>query len=137
MSNNFKELEVKLSKYKWYLKESKQLELSIRYPYQLADGNVGGGKSTGGDSDKLLSTLIRIDENEILNKYVKIGQAIERTYAELPEHLQEAMMEFYINRKGHYRGHPKLCAAKLNVDVSTLYRWRTEIVSEFNKQINI
>lgn len=135
MSDKFKELEVKLSKYKWYLKEAKQLELSIRYPYQLADGNVGGGKSSGGDNDKLLSTLIKIDENEVLNKYVKIGQAIERTFAELPEHLQEAMMEFYINRKGHYRGHPKRCAAKLNVDVSTLYRWRTEIVTEFDKQL--
>ncbi|MCM3511652.1 hypothetical protein [Carnobacterium inhibens] len=135
MSDKFKELEVKLSKYKWYLKEAKQLELSIRYPYQLADGNVGGGKSSGGDNDKLLSTLIKIDENEVLNKYVKIGQAIERTFAELPEHLQEAMMEFYINRKGHYRGHPKRCAAKLNVDVSTLYRWRTEIVTEFDRQL--
>lgn len=135
MSDKFKDLEVKLSKYKWYLKEAKQLELSIRYPYQLADGNVGGGKSSGGDNDKLLSTLIKIDENEVLNKYVKIGQAIERTFAELPEHLQEAMMEFYINRKGHYRGHPKRCAAKLNVDVSTLYRWRTEIVSNFETQL--
>lgn len=135
MSDKFKELEVKLSKYKWYLKEAKQLELSIRYPYQLADGNVGGGKSTGGDNDKLLSTLIKIDENEDLNKYVKIGKAIERTYAELPDYLQETMMEFYINRKGHYRGHPKRCAAKLNVDVSTLYRWRTEIVLNFERQL--
>lgn len=135
MSDKFKDLEVKLSKYKWYLKEAKQLELSIRYPYQLADNNVGGGKYSGGDNDKLLSTLIKIDENEDLNKYVNIGQAIERTYAALPEHLQEAMKEFYINRKGPYRGHPKRCAAKLNVDASTLYRWRNEIAGEFNKQL--
>lgn len=136
LSDKFKELEVKLSKYKWYLKEAKQLELSIRYPYQLADNNVGGGKSSGGDNDKLLSTLIKIDENEDLNKYVNIGQAIERTFAELPEHLQETMIEFYINRKGHYRGHPKRSAAKLNVDVKTLYRWRCEIVVEFDKQLS-
>ena len=135
LTDKFKELEVKLSKYKWYLKEAKLIELSIRHPYQISDGNVGGGKSSGGDTDGLLRTLIKIDENDDLNEYVKIGQAIERTYAELPEHLQETMMEFYINRKGHYRGHPKRCAAKLRVDVSTLYRWRAEIVVEFDKQL--
>lgn len=136
LSDKFKELEVKLSKYKWYLKEAKIIELSIRHPYQLSDGNIGGGKSSGGDTDGLLRTLIKIDENDDLNEYIKIGQAIERTYAALPEYLQETMMEFYINRKGHYRGHPKRCAANLNVDVKTLYRWRCEIVVEFDKQLS-
>ncbi len=134
MTDKFKELEVKLSKYKWYLKEAKLIELSIRHPYQISDGNVGGGKSSGGDTDGALRTLIKIDENDDLNEYVKIGQTIERTFAVLPDHLQEAMMEFYINKKGHYRGHPKRCAAKLNVDVKTLYRWRCEIIVEFDRQ---
>ena len=136
MTDKFKELEVKLSKYKWYLKEAKLIELSIRHPYKLTDGNVGGGKSSGGDTDGALRTLIKIDENDDLNEYFKIGKAIERTYAELPDYLQKTMMDFYINRKGHYRGHPKRCAAKLNIDVSTLYRWRNEIVKEFYKQLN-
>ena len=136
LTDKFKKLEVKLSKYKWYLKEAKLIELSIRHPYQISDGNIGGGKATGGDTDGLLRTLIKIDENDDLNDYVKIGKAIERTYAELPDHLQETMMEFYINRKGHYRGHPKRCAAKLNVDTKTLYRWRCAIVVEFDSQLS-
>lgn len=135
LTDKFKKLEVKLSKYKWYLKEAKLIELSIRHPYQISDGNIGGGKSVGGDTDGLLRTLIKIDENDDLNECIEIGKAIERTYAELPEHLQETMMEFYINRKGHYRGFPKRCAAKLNVDAKTLYRWRCAIVVEFDKQL--
>lgn len=133
---DFKDLEVKLSKYKWYFKQAKMIELSIRHPYKEEDGNIGGSRSVSIDNDGMLQTLVKMQENERLQEYIGIGLAAQRTYEVLPDHLQETMLEFYINRKGHYRGHPKRCAAKLNVDVKTLYRWRWEIIHEFNKQLS-
>ena len=132
---NFKKLEVKLSKYKWYYKQAKMIELSIRYPHKLQDENIGGSRSVSMDNDAMLQTLVKVQEDERLQEYISIGLAAQRTFDALPDHLQEAMLEFYINRKGHYRGHPKRCAAKLNVDPKTLYRWRQEIIHEFNKQL--
>lgn len=132
----FKELEVMLSKYKWYFKQAKMIELSIRYPYKQEDDNVGGSRSVSIDNDGMLQTVIKLQEDEKLKEYVDIGLAAQRTFEVLPEYLQEAMLVFYINRKGHYRGHPKRCAAKLNVDQSTLYRWRLLIAAEFSKQLN-
>ncbi|SFH68738.1 hypothetical protein [Pisciglobus halotolerans] len=132
MEYNFKELEKMLAKYKWYLKESKLIELAIRNPMREVDENIGGGKSSNQHVDEsTLRTLIKLDEDETLNKYLSIGFAIEKTYAELPQYLQEAMTEFYINRHGTYRGHAKRVSAKLNIDVSTLYRWREKIVNSF------
>ena len=67
-----------------------------------------------------------------------IGIAIENTYASLPYDKQKAMMEFYINRRnGPFRGHAKRVAAKLYIDASTLYRWRTEITSVFEDELRI
>lgn len=132
MEYNFKELEKTLAKYKWYLKESKLIELSIRNPVREMDENIGGGRSSKQYPDEsMLRTIIKVDEDETLNRYLSIGFAIEKTYAELPSHLQEAMTEFYINRHGTYRGHAKRVSAKLNIDVSTLYRWREKIVNNF------
>lgn len=136
MEESFKELEKKLTRYKWYLKESKIIELSIRYPIRENDENIGGGSRNTRDNDNNLRTLIKLEENEDLSEYIEIGKAIEKTYAELPDYKKEAMMEFYINRKNHpYRGHPKRVAAKLNIDVKTLYRWRMDIVDEFKENL--
>ncbi len=133
----FKELEQMLSKYKDYLKELNLIELSIRHPIQQ-DGFDTGRKSNVKPNDSMLRTLIKLEECEELKTYTEIGLAIENTFAKLPEHLQEAMMEFYINkRNGPFRGHPKRVAAKLNIDASTLYRWRVEITILFYKKLQI
>lgn len=132
----FKELELKLSKYKDYLKELNLLELSIRHPIQPEDGNIGGGRSNVKPHDSMLRTLIKLEECEEIKTYTHIGLAIENTFASLPEHKQEAMMEFYINRKkGPFRGHAKRVAAKLSIDASTLYRWRVEITILFSQKL--
>ena len=131
----FKELEVKLSKYKDYLKELNLIELSIRHPMQQAEFDTGR-KSNVKPHDSMLRTLIKLEEHEKMNSIKIIGLSIENTYAALPEEKQEAMMEFYINRgKGPYRGHAKRTAAKLRVDASTLYRWREVIVEQFRKEL--
>lgn len=132
---DFKELEVMLSKYKWYFKQAKMIELSIRYPHQQQDENIGGGRSSKIDNDGMLHTIVKMQEHEDLNDYINKGLAAQRTYEALPEHLQETMLMFYINRKGTYRGHAKRCAAKLNVDESTLYRWRQRIAAEYSKEL--
>lgn len=131
----FKDMEQMLAKYKWYFKQAKLIELSIRHPHKETDENIGGSRSENINNDGMLQTLIEIEENEKMQDYIKIGMAAQKTYEVLPEYLQEAMLEFYINRKGPYRGHPKRCAAKLNVDQSTLYRWRMVIVEEFSQQL--
>lgn len=131
----FKELEQMISKYKWYLKESKIIELSIRHPVKDNDDNIGGGRSSSASDDSMLRTLIKVEDNEELNKYVRIGRAIENTYAELPTQEQEAMMEFYVKRHGPFRGHAKRTAARLAIDSSTLYRWRINIVKVFEKNL--
>lgn len=132
---SFKEMEQMLAKYKWYLKESKLIELSIRYPVTEHDDNVGGGKSSSSSDDSMLRTIIKLEDNEELDRYVRIGRAIENTYAELPADEQKAMMEFYVNRHGAFRGHAKRTAAKLGIDPSTLYRWRLNIVKAFEKNL--
>jgi len=132
----FKELELMLSKYKDYLKELNLIELSIRHPIQEVDNNIGGGRSNVKPHDSMLRTLIKLEEHEQLNKYKVIGIAIENTFASLPEHQQEAMMEFYINKRhGPFRGHPKRVAAKLSIDASTLWRWREVIVKKFDEEL--
>lgn len=133
----FKELELMLSKYKDYLKELNLIELSIRHPIQHEEFDTGR-KSNVRPNDSMLRTLIKLEEHEQLNKYKVIGIAIENTFASLPEHQQEAMMEFYINRrKGPFRGHAKRTAAKLRIDASTLYRWRTDITNVFEAELRI
>lgn len=128
----FKELEKMLSKYKWYLEKLNLIELSIRYPEsRIRIENVGGGKSNVRDNDSMLRTIIRLDEKTELQEYKLIGLAIERTYARLNSDQQKAFMEFYINRKGPFRGHPKRTAAKINVDESTLYRWRRNVITVY------
>lgn len=132
----FNELEKMLTKYKWYLKELNIIELSIRYPSsRREDENIGGGRSNIRDNDSMLRTLIKMDEKTELKEYKLIGQAIERTYAQLNPDLQKAFMEFYINRKGPFRGHAKRTSAKINVDPSTLWRWRNKIVECFNEEL--
>lgn len=132
----FKELEQMLSKYKWYLEKLNLIELSIRYPEsRIRIENVGGGKSNVRDNDSMLRTIIRLDEKTELQEYKLIGLAIERTYARLNSDQQKAFMEFYINRKGPFRGHAKRTAAKVNVDVNTLYRWRCRITEYFNEEL--
>jgi len=133
----FEELERMLSKYKDYLKELNLLELSIRHPIQQVDENIGGGTSNVKPHDSMLRTLIKLEECEEIKTYTDIGLAIENTFASLPADKQEAMMEFYINRKkGPFRGHAKRVAAKLYVDASTLYRWRVEITTIFAQKLN-
>jgi RinA family phage transcriptional activator len=132
----FKELEMMLSKYKDYLKELNLIELSIRHPIQENNFDTGR-KSNVKPNDSMLRTLIKIEECEELEIYTSIGIAIENTFASLPEHQQEAMMEFYINkRNGPFRGHPKRIATKLKIDASTLYRWRVEITNNFASKLN-
>ena len=132
----FRELELMLSKYKDYLKELNLIELSIRHPIQHEEFDTGR-RSNVKPNDSMLRTLIKLEEHERLNEYKVIGIAIENTFASLPEHQQEAMMEFYINKRyGPFRGHPKRVAAKLKVDASTLYRWREVIVKKFEKELS-
>ena len=132
----FKELELMLSKYKDYLKELNLLELSIRHPIQQVDENIGGGTSNVKPHDSMLRTLIKLEECEEIKTYTDIGLAIENTFASLPKDKQDAMMEFYINRrKGPFRGHAKRVAAKLYIDASTLYRWRVEITILFAQKL--
>lgn len=132
----FEKLERMLTKYKWYLKELNIIELSIRYPSsRVSDENTGGGRSNVRDNDSMLRTLIKLDEKTELKEYRLIGQAIERTYARLNKDQQTAFMEFYINRKGPYRGHAKRTAAKVNVDPSTLYRWRCLSTQIFDEEL--
>jgi len=135
-AHTFKELEMMLSKYKDYLKELNLLELSIRHPISHEEFDTGR-KSNVKPHDSMLRTLIKLEECEEIKTYTDIGLAIEDTFASLPEHQQEAMMEFYINkRNGPFRGHAKRVAAKLIVDASTLYRWRVEITITFAKKLN-
>lgn len=132
----FKELELMLSRYEDYLKELNLIELSIRYPTREVDQNIGGGRSNVKSNDNMLRTLIRLEEREELKSFKIIGIAIENTFASLPEDKQEAMMEFYINRrKGPFRGHAKRTAAKLHIDASTLFRWREVITENFREEL--
>ncbi|MDN6625855.1 MAG: hypothetical protein L0K82_01385 [Pisciglobus halotolerans] len=140
MTDSFKELEKTMSKYKFYLKEAQRIEMSVRFPTKIVDNNIGGGKGTKVYQDEsMLKTMIRLEEHEQLQRYIALIKAIEDTYAELPDYLQQTMKEFYINREGIYRGLPKRTAAKLNVDVKTLYRWRVQIAETFRlyKEIEV
>ena len=131
----FKELEMMLSKYKEYLERLNMIELSIRHPASREEFDTGR-RTNVKDHDSMLRTLIKIEEREELKLFKVIGIAIENTYASLPYDKQKAMMEFYINRrKGPFRGHAKRVAAKLYIDASTLYRWRTEITSVFEDEL--
>ena len=131
----FKELEMMLSKYKEYLERLNMIELSIRHPASREEFDTGR-RTNVKDHDSMLRTLIKIEEREELKLFKVIGIAIENTYASLPYDKQKAMMEFYINRrKGPFRGHAKRVAAKLYIDASTLYRWRTEITILFAQKL--
>lgn len=131
----FKELEMMLSKYKEYLERLNMIELSIRHPASREEFDTGR-RTNVKDHDSMLRTLIKIEEREELKLFKVIGIAIENTYASLPYDKQKAMMEFYINRrKGPFRGHAKRTAAKLHIDASTLYRWRTEITILFAQKL--
>ena len=130
----FKELEQKLSKYKFYLRESKIIELSIRFPTKPNEHDVGI-RGNIPNNDSMLQTLIKIEDDEKLNEYRKIGAAIEETYANVEEHLQKCMKVFYFDRIGPFRGHVRATSAKLNVDPKTLWNWRIEITNEFKKNI--
>lgn len=131
----FKELEMMLSKYKEYLERLNLIELSIRHPMSREEFDTGR-RTNVKDHDSMLRTLIKIEEREELKTFKEIGIAIENTFASLPADKQKAMMEFYINRrKGPFRGHAKRVAAKLHIDVSTLYRWRETITNVFEKEL--
>ena len=131
----FKELEQKLSKYKFYLRESKIIELSIRFPTKPNEHDVGI-RGNIPNNDSMLQTLIKIEDDEKLNEYRKIGAAIEETYANVEEHLQKCMKVFYFDRTGPFRGHVRATSAKLNVDPKTLWNWRIEITNEFKKNLD-
>lgn len=132
----FKELEKELSKYKFYIRESKIIELSIRFPTKPNEFDVGIRSSFVGNNS-MLQTLIKLEDNEKLNEYRQIGAAIEVTYANVATHLQECMRVFYFNRTGPFRGHVRASALKLNVDPKTLWNWRIEITTKFNEALKL
>lgn len=131
----FAELEKELAKYKFYLRESKIIELSIRFPTKPNEHDVGI-RGNLPNNDSMLQTLIKIEENEDLEKFRKKGAAIEDTYANVPEHLQKCMKVFYFDRTGPFRGHVRATSAKLNVDPKTLWNWRIDITNEFKKNLD-
>lgn len=132
---DMKELEKKLSKYKFYIRESKIIELSIRFPTKREEVDTGV-RSVTVNNDSMLQTLIKLEENDNLNEYRKIGAAIEETYANVDEYLQKCMRVFYFDRTGPFRGHVRSCSARLNVDPKTLWNWRVEITNVFSKNLD-
>lgn len=126
-----KDLEIILSNYKYLLRQIRQSEEEVYTPYRETDTNTGGS-SSGRISNPTEDTAIALLLVDTANEEFQ-AKAIQNTYARVPLHQKRMMEVYYFERS--YGMTLEATAQRLNIDVSTLRRWRRDVRQILRKEL--
>lgn len=132
MQYSDKELEVILSNYKYLLNQIRLATEEAYNPYRETDTNTGGsssGRISNPTEDTAIAVML-VDTQEI----EKQAKAIQNTYAKVPQHQKRMMEVYYFERS--YGMTLEATSQRLNIDVSTLRRWRKDVRQILRKELN-
>lgn len=123
MEYSDKQLEVILSNYKYLLKHIRHATEEVFAPYRETDMNTGGSSSgrISNPTEDTAMALMLIDTSAAEQQ----AKAIQNTYARVPLHQKRMMEVYYFERS--YGMTLEATAQRLNIDVSTLRRWRKDV----------
>lgn len=131
MQYSDKELEVILSNYKYLLNQIRLATEEAYNPYRETDTNTGGsssGRISNPTEDTAIAVML-VDTEEM----EKQAKAIQNTYAKVPLHKKRMMEVYYFERS--YGMTLEATSQRLNIDVSTLRRWRKDVRQILRKEL--
>lgn len=115
----------------------KQREEELRYPVQLTDDNVGGGRSNYPDHEQTIRTLITIDEDRRLNGLIRERRIIGECLAEADEDTNKIIYELYLRRHPQYTLRGLVTTQLVTVSKNRAYELRNAFILECAERLGI
>jgi RinA family phage transcriptional activator len=119
-----KRIEEALYRYPHRQKEIERIRAEIMAPWQEADQNVGGGRSSE-TGDPTGSVVARLVEDPRIAEIEHMAGIIEQAYSEQSQDVQRMVRLKYWS--GCRRSVTSLCD-ELHIGERTFYRWRDDFV---------
>lgn len=115
----------------------KQREEELRYPMQVTDDNVGGGRSNYPDHEQVARTLITIDEDRRLNAFKRQKQVVDHCLEDAEENTKIIIRQLYFERHPEYTLRGLVMNHVVKVSRNRAYELRNEFIKECAEMLGI
>jgi len=115
----------------------KQREEELRYPVQIPDDNVGGGRSNYPDHEQPIRTLITIDEDRRLNGLKREQRIVKQCFIDSDDYTKIIITELYFNRHPRYTLRGLVTMNVVKISRNHAYKLRNAFIRECAIQLGL